>query len=154
MSRERISGGMNSRPRAGTKAREHPRNALAPCPSGKKHLILIERMGMIEMFAKKKKRGRGCQKRTVQNRMFAMAFTLGRPAADLKNTHFQQLTRYASAMKSPYAPKGKSSSFGTLALIPTFVFWEKEGKRWMKNVFLGAHKNRLLEKNRATRLSR
>ena len=55
---------------------------------------------MIEMFAKNEKRGRGCQKQTVQNRMFAMAFTLGRPAADLKNTHFQHFTSatcYASA---------------------------------------------------------
>ena len=94
---------MNTRPRVGTKAREHPRNALATCPSCKNIQSIFNGWGWLKCLPKNKKSGRGCQKRTVLNRMFPIKLSLGpagRPVANLKNTHFQQLTRYASATRS------------------------------------------------------
>ena len=57
-------------------------------------------MGMIEMLAKKQeKRPRLSKTDGPKSHVPYGTFTrsAGRPVANLKNTHFQQLTRYASA---------------------------------------------------------
>jgi len=58
-------------------------------------------MGMMEMFAKKKEEKMARLSKTDGPKLHVFygihTRTAGRPAADLKNTHFQQLTRYASA---------------------------------------------------------
>ena len=77
-------------PRAGTKAREHPRNALATCPSCKNIQSKFNGWGWLKCLPKNKKSGRGCQKRTVLNRMFPMALSLGRPAGRTAGREFKK----------------------------------------------------------------
>ena len=47
---------MNTRPRVGTKAREHPRNALAPCPSCKNIQFELNGWGWLECLPTKREK--------------------------------------------------------------------------------------------------